>query len=189
VLNYLFECAGFCWRTHEEKAHLKRIILVLIVVAMPLLYSGCVSSSIPPTPGPAQIPSPNFSPIATVASFTSPLPVEVPSPAPGQSTVKGQLLSIDHKPVTGVLYLARAVQSNQPNYPPLIALSENTDPKAEVNDKTGSFAFSNVAPGSYALMLWGPLGSSILSRADSGDLILVEPKANETVDLGVVVVK
>ncbi len=130
------------------------------------------------------------------AAETSQLPtmvpvLDVPSPASGLGVVTGFLLvgGEGGQPYFGnAVYLGHALAPSDPAFPPMISLSETEDPLA-VMDQTGRFLFVDVEPGTYGLMLWSPVGSAPMQDPVTGTYMLIEVKAGETVDLGVIPIK
>lgn len=130
------------------------------------------------------------------AAETSQLPtmvpvLDVPSPASGLGVVTGFLLvgGEGGQPYFGnAVYLGHALPPSDPAFPPMISLSETEDPLA-VMDQTGRFLFVDVEPGIYGLMLWSPVGSAPMQDPVTGTYMLIEVKAGETVDLGVIPIK
>jgi hypothetical protein len=67
----------------------------------------------------------------------------------------------------------------------MIGFSEDDNPIAD-QDKLGNFLFVDIPPGIYALAIWSPITSTIIQEPDSPDYMLVEVKAGETTDLGII---
>lgn len=113
--------------------------------------------------------------------------LEVPEPADGRGVVTGQLLTPGPggTPYIGALYLANTIPSDQQGFPPIIAFSDQTDPLA-VQDRTGRFLFSDVPPGTYALVIWNPVASTVIEEPGTNDYMLFEVTAGEVIDLGVI---
>lgn len=111
----------------------------------------------------------------------------IPTPESGKGVVVGQLLNPGPggEPYFASLYLARTIDSDRQGYPPIIAFSDTEDPLAS-QDKTGKFLFENVEPGLYALAIWTPIASTIIQDPETNDYMLVEVRAGEFLDLGVI---
>jgi hypothetical protein len=192
----------------------KQIILVLLCV---LVLSACGKSNITGTPTissitqtPTQIAYPN--PIQTMvpsvnSEYPGPLggsgspegkgtPVNyvtqlvVPTPESGKAVITGKLLVGDEngKPYPASLYLASTLPPSTPDYPPIIAFSEQTDQLALQDVDTGVFLFNNIVPGQYAIILWTPYGGNPLVDKNN-QTIMFTVNANELKDLGVIVLK
>jgi hypothetical protein len=113
-------------------------------------------------------------------------PFVVPTPTGDTGVVTGQLLTEqDQKPFINVLYLANTITAEQEGFAPIISLSEDTAPVAK-QDIDGRFYFEGIPPGSYALALWGPLTSLIITEPDSDTYLVFEVQAGETIDLGII---
>jgi hypothetical protein len=114
-------------------------------------------------------------------------PVEIPKPGEDAGVVTGKLLTPDEngEPYLATIYLARTVEADQEGFPPLIAFSEETDPKA-VQDSSGQFVVAEVPPGTYALIIWTPVTSIVIEETEGEDYLLFEVKAGEVTDLGII---
>ena len=128
-------------------------------------------------------------PVPEYTPFFADLPAElsIPTPESGSGIIVGQLLTpgAGGEPYYTSIYLARTIDTDKAGYPPIIAFSENEDPLAS-QDKTGTFLFENVEPGLYALAIFSPLASTIIQDPDTGDYMLVEVRAGEVLELGVI---
>jgi hypothetical protein len=113
--------------------------------------------------------------------------LEIPTPEADTGIVTGQLLTPGPggEPYYSTVLLADTIPADQEGYPPMIGFSEQDSPSA-VQDKLGVFLFVDVPPGLYALALWSPISSTIIQEPDSPDYMLIEVKAGETTDLGIV---
>jgi len=89
--------------------------------------------------------------------------------------------------MAGDLFLGKLIPADQPGAPPAVAFSEQTDLRASVRNSDGTFAFSDIAPGTYALIVWTPLTSFVIEAA-SGGLLKAVVEADRTNDLGTVVI-
>jgi hypothetical protein len=111
----------------------------------------------------------------------------VPAPSSGLAVITGQLMSAGetNKPYIATLYLASVKQDDDPSHPPEINFSAKSDPMAIQDIETGNFVFKDVNPGQYAIVVWSP-GKSFFLKDASGTTIIVEGKADEVNDLGVI---
>ena len=111
----------------------------------------------------------------------------IPTPEIDKGIIHGQLLTTDPEgePCYATIYLARTIQSDQEGYPPIVTFSEDEDPSA-VQDKGGRFLFINIPPGIYALAIWSPVSNIIIVDPDTQDYMLIEVRAGEITDLGVI---
>jgi len=147
-------------------------------------------------PEATELPSPSV-PTPRVAVMESPLEMPeatelpsppVPTPCAGFGAVVGQLLTPGPggEPYLATLYLGRAVPPSQPDYPPVIAFSEDTHPQAVQDADTGVFVFTDVLPGTYALVIWTPVANTVVQDPETEATLLFEVTAGEISDLGVV---
>lgn len=113
--------------------------------------------------------------------------LEIPEPAADSGVVTGQLLTPGPggSPYIGSLYLASTISSDQEGFPPIVAFSDQTDPLG-LQDQTGRFLFSDVAPGTYALVIWTPVASTVIEEPGTNEYMLFEVEAGEVTDLGVI---
>ncbi len=116
--------------------------------------------------------------------------LSIPKPSNGKAVVTGQLLveGVQGKPYLGALYLASTIPPSTPDFPPLVSFSEQTDQLGVMDVNTGRFLFKDVAPGTYAIVLWTPFGGNPLLDS-SGGTLLFDVKSDETKDLGIIPVK
>ena len=90
------------------------------------------------------------------------------------------------KPYINPLYLSKTVEASQEGFPPIVAFSEETDPKAIQNSK-GQFIFTDITPGKYALILWSPVGSfPIQDKNNQGEYLIFEVDKGVITDLGTI---
>jgi hypothetical protein len=179
-----------------------------------LIMASCQSSAPSPTSTDTQTvtqtPSPDYpmegypaGPTPTLFDYTSdtgyPIPestpfyaeypdsLEIPTPEADTGIITGQLLTPGPggQPFYNPLYLANTIPASIEGYPPVIALSE-ADAPSSIQDKEGRFLFVNIPPGTYALALWSPVASTIIQDPDIQDYLLIEVRAGEITDLGVI---
>lgn len=131
-------------------------------------------------------------PVLTATSAASATPI---APIPGRGKVVGRAVRAAGNPghpsfiVSGELYLGALVPAADPKLPPAVAVSPGDAPHAQVNQTTGEFVFSNVPPGTYALVMIGFSDSYVFERPNGGGRIDVKVEANKATDLGDVTVK
>lgn len=111
----------------------------------------------------------------------------VPTPASAQvGTVTGQLLLIKdgtNVPFEGIpLYLGSVITSDQ-GVEGMVKLAKSTAPKV-LTDAQGNFAFTDVSPGKYGLMLDTPRGAVLLNQPPAGTNMVVEVQGGDTISLG-----
>lgn len=110
---------------------------------------------------------------------------------PGTGIVTGLLdmSSQKGKPYnTQDLYLATLVYPNESDKPPLLSFTFGTNPQTKVHEADGRFAFTNVPPNTYALIIWTPSGGFPIQGSD-GNYIKVVVEDGKTTDLGTVVLR
>lgn len=113
--------------------------------------------------------------------------LEIPTPKAETGIVTGQMLTPGPggQPFYNPLYLASTIPASIEGYPPVIALSEDDAPSS-IQDKQGTFLFLNIPPGTYALALWSPVASTIILDPETQNYLLIEVRAGEVTDLGVI---
>jgi hypothetical protein len=113
--------------------------------------------------------------------------LDVPAPAGGNAVITGQLVSAggNGAPYITTLYLAAAKTSDDPNRPPQVNFSIKTDPLARQELGSGRFAFDDIAPGKYAIVVWTP-GETFFLKDSSGTTYIFDVNADELKDLGVI---
>jgi hypothetical protein len=155
--------------------------LYLFATACLLVQSACA-----PAPQPVQ-----NSPIPTLAAarqspLATPGPAFVATPATGKGVVTGVLMlgtAQNAKPVANViLYLAATIKDSGGNEN--VAEMDRVNSPRAATDGQGRFAFANVPPGKYGLVLDVITASYILNRPDDGKSFLFTVAAGETVNLG-----
>ena len=174
---------------------MKRSLLVFLVLGLSL--AGCKPSG---TPGPAtEDPYPAdgeyFGPVPTDSEKTllTPMPpADAPEPEPGLSSVSGALYSYTIGKVISdtMFYLTPAQGENRDTMPPFLA---GPDPaRGDItgrSDVYGNFAFNNIPPGSYFLVVSAPYNWCPAENSpDDPAARLIRLQAGERLALGVVYV-
>jgi len=124
--------------------------------------------------------------LVTRITFAPPYP---PPPQPGTGAVIGRLdlSSQANMPYNAKdLYLGTLVPANQPNMPPVISFTYGVDPQTVVHESDGRFAFTNVPPNTYVLIVWTPIGGFPIEPPEGG-FIKVVVDAGKVTDLGTIV--
>jgi hypothetical protein len=118
---------------------------------------------------------------------TAVIPVVVPTPKADLGIVTGKLLSSDsgNPPYIATLYLGSTIPANKDGFPPMVSLSADTDPKGR-QDETGTFVFTDIKPGLYALVIWDPYNSVVVQDEKKENYLTFEVKAGEITDLGTI---
>ena len=186
----------------EIKTLIKKILLIGFCV---VILTGCGSKNIQQTPtttvsgypGPLgsgvtdennTYPGPENNSQSPGSSTTQEYFIEglvVPTPTSGKSVITGILLESGEssKPFITSIYLSTASPSETAGGQPTVNYSEQTDPIAVQDIKTGQFFFSDVVPGQYALVIWSQNGGIPL-KDESGNTILVDVSSEELKDVG-----
>jgi len=164
---------------------IRLIQTTLLLLAVTLAGCGGLQA-LSPAPGATPQTSSSPQPVPTPASIA----LDVSAPAPGRGAVKGTLVAEDtSRPYVATLYLGRAIPPAQPGFPPMISFSEQSDPKAAQDPSSGAFGFKDVAPGTYALILWSPVGNKLIEKPGTKESVLVDVKAGEVSDLGTISIR
>jgi len=111
-----------------------------------------------------------------------------PTPSPGTGVVIGQINSTSQTSYSYTaqdLYLGKLLPANQPGAEPAITFTYGIDPATTVRNPDGTFAFTDIVPGIYVLIIWTPV-SSLVIEAPEGGLIKVIVETDKTTDLGTV---
>jgi hypothetical protein len=161
-----------------------------LFVATLSFLSGCVTSTpvpVTPPPSPLTSPLPTLRPAATAVVP----PVARPVSGAGKGGVIGRLVagSPDGQGyVGGDLYLGSLIPASDPQAQPMISFSENVDPKAGVYQSDGNFAFGDIQPGEYALIVWNPVSSFVVELPNGGGMVRVKVEPDAISNLGTIVI-
>jgi len=144
-----------------------------------------------PYPGPTPTPDPDAS---TAGQTLPPVPlVIVPTPAPGRATVTGVLrLESDDGGVAPLQYarvfLARRLKDDagQPSF--MVSLSKTSAPTS-VTDGEGRFAFGEVPPEHYALVIEFGQQLAVAKNLDTNEDVVLVAEAGQIADIGEIVVR
>ncbi len=112
----------------------------------------------------------------------------VPPSRPGTGTVLGRLnfTSDRSAPYNAQdLYLGNLIPAGVPDASPAVSFSYDTNPHTAVHAADGTFAFVNVPPGTYALLVWTP-GISFVIESPPNEPLQVAVEADKTTDLGII---
>jgi hypothetical protein len=154
-----------------------------------LLLLGAISCEVKHQPGnkfpiESPIPTPVFiSPLPSpTATYASPIPVLTPNLT--QGTITGRLIhSVSGAPIDDqVIYLGDLLPM-EPSPAYLIIMKQRESPNT-ITDKEGWFIFSNLTPGTYALILWTPGKSKVIIDIETNKELLVTVEAGKITNLG-----
>jgi len=153
----------------------KRTIPILLLLT--LVASACYWQPVPaPTTHPV---------VEATPTVAAPAATAVPTSQPDFGTITGAL-NRENKPDISItnadLFLAEILRGGG-NTLSVAALDMNAAPKAKTG-ADGHFAFVDVTPGTYTLVIRTPLGAMLIPDPDSGHDLLITVKADKTVDLG-----
>jgi len=164
----------------------QRVSLALIAVVVGLIGMACQSRILPHDFSPLTTTTWDESPLAG-GRMTSPPPrMDVPTPSPGYGVVTGRFVDGESLFAGGVtaVFLADVIEMDDGRYAAF--LDRSKAPIEFLEPDSGWFAFSDVRPGLYALVLSDPeMGSRALMTPD-GDVEVVEVVAGAVVDLGAI---
>lgn len=169
------------------------------VIVSALAATSCGMAPTPPVEGRPTVPgallqSPLLAPAAQpagqpTAASIQPQATRVVSVA-GKGNVSGRAVlpaGREKHPsfiVPGELYLGTLVPAADPKLPPAIAVDPLTAPHAVVNQSTGDFSFTNVAPGTYALVMIGFSTSYVIEKPDGAGRVDVRVEPDRLTALG-----
>jgi len=181
---------------------MKYLAAFLIVFILGIALSACspVPTGAPPAADTLAVPSsaeaypppqqssqseesyPGPDPVEQASAF--PDSVEIPQPGPDLGVVTGRILQAGTTEayLAPTLVLGELVFPDNPEAPPLVGYSVETDPIG-VEDRTGRFVFADVKPGKYAIVIWTPLTQTLVMDSQ-GSTVQVEVEAGKIVDLG-----
>jgi hypothetical protein len=83
----------------------------------------------------------------------------------------------------GDLYLGVFFAGSKADAPPMVSVSPDTDPKAVLYSNDGRFAFTDITPGIYTLVVWNPTTSFVVEKPGEGAVKIVVD-ADKVVDVG-----
>jgi hypothetical protein len=150
-----------------------------IALSVLLFIAGCST----PTPAPTQ--SPLAKPVATASSPIA-TPTSVPQPSvlkvgkAGTATIGGRLLRINGTPIKSTTIYMTMIDIV--NGTKLASIDPAIAPRAET-DSNGYFAFNDLPPGEYALVVSTPSGLVMPNTAASKPVTL-EVQADAVTDAG-----
>ena len=139
-----------------------------------------------PLPGPTLTPTAMPSPTPTPPPIPSPTPI--PTPMPTKGAITGQLIGRESgRPEGGLIVYLGDISYLQPNSIPIITMRQRASPHT-MTDESGNFAFLDLEPGTYALILWTPVNSLVINDPETGKGLLVTVEAGAIIELGEITV-
>lgn len=159
-----------------------------------LVLTGC-DVLFPPPVGTAAYPSDARTtgaypgPAAANTSANLPTRTPLPQPSGNAGTVTGRIMqSSTGAPLEGPAVYLGDLSPMTPGPDYLITMQQNSSPHAPI-DRDGYFAVTNVKPGTYGLVIWSPIRSTIVADpAKNLKELLVTVKPGEITDTGELVV-
>ena len=179
---------------------MKKVNYCLIVFLMLLTFSACTTSeptqeTVDAYPVDATIDPEVFSgdsgypidsPVAEAHVLQNDL--EIPAPSNDTAIVHGILVSLSsgNEPyIAPTLYLGSIITTDTGVF--LGSISVNEDPEG-LQASNGQFLFTDVPPGNYGLFIWTPVNAFIIKDEKTGEPVVLEVTAGETIDLGTIYV-
>ncbi len=154
-----------------------------------LIAGGCRAQPYPMStlsPVLTALSSPSIAPAIGESSLSS--PTAIPTPVPTKGAITGQLISRKSgSPIGGLIVYLGNISYLQPDSIPVITMRQQGSPHT-MADESGHFAFLNVEPGTYALILWTPINSSVIDDPETGKAFLVTVEAGVITELGKITV-
>jgi hypothetical protein len=91
--------------------------------------------------------------------------------------------------LVGDIYLAPVIYSQGKTSIPFVSLDPAKDPKAALRNRDQEFAFVNIKPGLYGLVIHSPVSDYLALDPNTGGSLRFEVKPDEMIDLGTIVIK
>jgi len=172
------------------------ILTAVLIASVLVTTAGCGNRSSPtasvtlsfesPLEG-AEVSQSSVSPLATPTP-RHPTPTPVTLSDTSQGAITGSLVHAETGQSVGgmAIYLAQIVESQQPleGAPPYqIVFTQKGSPSATV-DPYGHFALVDLSPGTFALVLWTPHDSWVITDPSGTKELRVEVEAGQVNDLG-----
>jgi hypothetical protein len=170
-----------------------RSVVYVLTAAVTMMALSACSSSEPAAPNAPNASTTSTTSLSESSPLNSPLAkpgaLSFPQPSTGMGGATGRLVSklngYETPYVGGDLYLGSFLAADKPDAPPVVAFSVDIDPKALVYQADGQFAFTNVKPGTYTLIVWNPETSFVVEQPGVGAVkVVIEP--DKVLELGTI---
>lgn len=161
-----------------KKLLMKKLCIASLLI---LIVAGCATRpSSQPTPSPTPVPSlPGPTPTSA-----RPSPTPIPTPAPTKGAIVGQLIGRESgRPEGGLIVYLGEVEYLEPTPVPIVTMRQQSSPHTSTDD-SGHFAFLDLEPGTYALILWTPMNSIVIDDPETGEGLFLVVQAGSITDLG-----
>lgn len=108
---------------------------------------------------------------------------------PTKGAITGQLIGREsgRPPEGGLIVYLGDISYLQPESIPVVTMKQQSSPHT-MTDESGNFAFLDLGPGTYALILWTPVNSLVINDPETGDGLLVTVEAGAITELGEITV-
>lgn len=158
-------------------------LLYLVFVFIILVLAACDRSYTAPDLSKSPLDT-TISPITISTAVFVPTPI--PTPLPDKGSITGRFINYESRePIGGVIVYLGTISpfkiENSESH--IITVLPNSSPNT-LTDSYGYFAFLNVNPGVYAMIIWLPEKSWVVSAPNTGKAILIEVKEGKTTVLG-----
>lgn len=178
-----------------------RIWLMLAITTLISLTAGCSATSnttpqvatgqpVDTAPTNSSYPAPGqYNPYPAQEQTTTPsgrAPEPIPAPSADAGVVHGTLYDIktDQPIYDGVIVYLSQIIPTQNTDMEAVTLDRDNDPST-TPDVQGGFAFANVPPGRYGIVVKGPIQEYLTREsADQTKNVLVTVEAGKTIDVG-----
>jgi hypothetical protein len=159
---------------------------VMLLAGLFLFLVGCSSDQSAPTISP--IVSPLGSPLENTLPTSDNVddsPPSFPSPSAGLAVISGRIIDLatNNRPDESVIYLGDVQQLDTGK--PVVSLNQKQDQYA-IPAENGWFAFSEVPPGDYGVILFTPDVSFLLDDPDGSGSLIIDVEADEELKLGTI---
>lgn len=115
--------------------------------------------------------------------------ISIPTPENDLGTVTGIVKGSGiYKNLEVNLYLSKNITYGNPELPPTISFSHQSNPRGVLDQNSGTFYFPNIEPGdNYVITIFTPPGDiSYVKNMETNTLLQIQVKAGEITDLGTI---